>query len=159
MEQVTVTVSWQQFGVQILIGVHIQVSSNVGLKALAASESYAAETLPFDYGSIASLSYALVLVIQLLLNSVKTVVYYDSAKIDQSICQAMVLNDLPYRVFFERLSESFEHLEFVPVAKGRHIEILRKKLTQLVSSRSTNEIQQDNLRAILNKFVGQEGED
>ena len=93
------------------------------------------------------------LVIQLLLNSVKTVVYYDSARIDKSALPITALDGLLYQNFFERLSKSFEHLEFVPVAKGRHMEALRKKLVQLVNSRNTNEIQQDNLQEILRKFA------
>jgi hypothetical protein len=153
LEQVAVTVSWQRLGPRILIGVRIQVSSNIGLKALEASESYTAETIPSGYCSIGSLSYALMLVIQLLLNSVKTVVYYDSARIDKSALPVTGLDGLLYQNFFERLSESFEHLEFVPVAKGRHMEALRKKLVQLVNSRNTNEIQQDNLQEILRKFA------
>lgn len=153
LEQVAVTVSWQQLGSRVLIGVRIHISSNTGLKGLEASESYTAETLPSEYCSIGSLSYALMLVIQLMLNSVKTVVYYDSVRIDKLVLPATALDDLLYRDFFERLSESFEHLEFVPVSKGRHMEALRKKLVQLVNSRNTNEILQDNLKEILCKFA------
>lgn len=148
------TVSWQRFGAQILIGVRIQVSSNVGLKALDASESYRAETLPSACRSIGSLSYALVLVIQLMLNSIKTVVFYDSDKIDRANIPTLASDELPYQIFFEQLSGSFERLEFVPVSKGRHMETLRKKLAQLVSSSKTNEIQRDDLQAILRKFAG-----
>jgi hypothetical protein len=123
------------------------------MKALAASESYTAETLLSDGYSIGSLSYALMLVIQLMLNTVKTVVYYDSARIDQSALPATAMQGLHYREFFERLSESFECLEFVPVSKGWHMEALRRKLVQLVNCPKTNEILEDNLLEILHKFT------
>lgn len=153
LDQVAVTVSWQQFGSRILMGVRIQVSSKTGMKALAASESYTAETLPSVYYSIGSLSYALMLVIQLMLNTVKTIVYYDSARIDQSALPGATVEGLQYREFFERLSESVEFLEFVPVSKGWHIEALRRKLVQLVNCPKTNEILEDNLQEILHKFT------
>jgi hypothetical protein len=153
LEQIAVTVSWRPLGLQILIGVRIHVSSNVGMKALDESESYTAETLPSDCWGLGSMAYALVLVIQLILNSVKTVVYYDSA--------FPLLPTTPdgsyYGDFLKRLSESFEHLEFVPVQKGRHLESLRKKLIQLMDSSTTNEIQQENLLAIRNRSRLSEG--
>lgn len=145
MDAVAVTVSRQNIGPRVLIGVRIQITSRTGLKAMMASESYTAETLPAEYCGLASLSYALALLIQLMVNSVKTIVYYDNRRIDDSF-QTAASDSLPYRDFFERLSASFAQLEFVPVTKGRHIEDLREKLTQLGSSRNTNEIQQDNFQ-------------
>jgi hypothetical protein len=152
MDQVAVTVSWQTLGKQILVGVRIQISSNTGLKALDASESYTAESLPSECRGIGALSYVLVLVIQLMLNSVATVVYFDSARIDIAAPSAVTLDNQMYQDFFKHLSESFVQLEFVPVSKGRHVEALRKKLTQLLASRDTNEIQQENIREIMNRF-------
>ncbi len=149
MDQVAVTVSWQTLGKQILIGVRIQVASNSGLKALDASESYTAESFPAECCGSGSLSYALVLVIQLMLNSVATIVYYDSAGIDAAVLPAANQHNHEYQGLFKQLSESFTQLEFVPVSKGRHMEMLRDKLTQLASSRTTNEIQQESIREIL----------
>ena len=50
---------------------------------------------------------------------------------------------------------SFAQLEFVPVSKGRHVEMLRNKLTQLLACRDTNEIQQENFREIMCRFTEQ----
>jgi len=124
------------------------------LKALDESESYTAENLPSECRGIGSLSYALVLVIQLMLNSVATTVYFDSARIDSTVPPATKQNNLMmYQDLFKQLSESFTQLEFVPVSKGRHMEALRNKLTQLLNCRSTNEIQQENLREIMCRFT------
>jgi hypothetical protein len=153
MSQVAVTVSWQAFGQRTLIGVQIQVSSNAGLKTLDASESYTAESLTSECRGIGSLSYSLVLVLQLMLNSVATVVYFDSARIYSNVTADTNRDNKMYQIFFKRLSESFTQLEFVPVSKGRHIEALRSKLTQLLNCHTTNEIQQENLGEILCRFA------
>lgn len=156
MDQVAVTVSWQAHGKRILVGIRIQVSSNAGLKALDASESYTAESLSPDCCGIGALSYALVLVIQLMLNSVATIVYFDSARIDKAAHSAVNPDNQRCQDFFKQLSESFAQLEFVPVSKGRHVEMLRNKLMQLLACRDTNEIQQENLREIMCRFTEQD---
>ncbi len=153
MDQVAATVSFETFGTRILVGVRIQISSNSGLKALDASESYTAETLPCECRGIGTLNYALALVIQLMLNSVATVVYFDSTRIDSAAPSAKNPDYQMYQDFFQHLSGSFAQLECVPVSKGRHVEALRSKLKQLMVCRDTNEIQQENVREIMSRFA------
>lgn len=156
LDQVAVTVSLQPLGSLTLIGVHIQVSSNVGIKALKASESYTAEPLPVSDRALAALSYALVLSVQLLLHSIKTVVYFDSERIDKTVLAAPVEEVRPFQLFLGRVSACFDRLEFIPVAKGAHLELLREKLTQLAilaKTNDTNEIQQANLQEMVSRVA------
>lgn len=152
LDQIAVTVSWKAMGSRTLIGVRIRVSSNVGIKAINASESYVAEVLEPKHRGRASVCYALVLVIQLVLHSVKTIVYYDVAKIDNPVERAADVLGEGYQAFFDALCECFEHLEFVPVSKGKYIEMLRRKLDRLTSGK-TNEVMQGDIQEIMQRSV------
>ncbi len=155
LDQIAVTVSYKMEGKKNLTGIRIRVSSNVGIKAIDASESYISEFVPPEHQSIVSICHALVLVIQLTLHSVKTVVYYDADKIDHPVSQSIIDPGDIYLCFFNILSECFEHLEFVPTSKGKYMEKLRKKLGVLVGNRKTNEIVMGDILEMLNKIKGQ----
>lgn len=150
LEQVTVTVSWLALGAQTLIGIRVRVASNVGLKALDASESYLLETIASKQRGLVSICHALVLLIQLMLHPVKTVLYYDADQMDDPLAAAPEIADR-YQPFFETLLEYFEQLEFVPVTKGQHLEKLRRKLDQLSRNDKANEIVPSDILEIIDK--------
>ncbi len=151
LEQVAVTVSWQAIGAKTLIGIRVRISSNVGLKALDASESYLVEHVEPDRRGLAALSHALVLLIGLMLHPVNTLVYYDTRAITQSPLETIGEPEDRYRVFFSRLLEAFDHLEFVPAAKGPSVEKLRRKLEQLSREDRANEIVPGNIATMMEK--------
>jgi hypothetical protein len=151
LEQVAVTVSWLAMGTQTLIGIRVRISSKVGLKALDASESYLLETIPPKQRGLISICHALVLLIQLMLPAVKTVLYYDAHQIDDPLATTPETADR-YQAFFERLLACFEHLEFVPVTKGQHLEKLRRKLAQLARNDKANEIVPGDILEIIEKL-------
>jgi len=63
LDQVAITVSWRALGDQTLIGIRVRISSNVGLKALDASESYLVERVEPDQRGLAAVCHALFLLI------------------------------------------------------------------------------------------------
>ncbi|KPA17171.1 hypothetical protein MHK_002593 [Candidatus Magnetomorum sp. HK-1] len=140
LDQIAVTVSHKIKDSNSLIGIQIKVSSNIGIKAINASESYISEFVSLENQSIVTICYALILVIQLTLHSVKTVVYYDADTIDHSVSQSTIDPEDIYLRFFINLSECFDNLEFVPTSKGKYMEKLRKKLDVLLGNKKTNEI-------------------
>jgi len=151
LDQVAVTVSWRMLGDQTLLGIRVRISSNVGLKALDASESYLVERVDPDRRGLVAVCHALVLLIQLMLYSVKTLVYYDTRNIDNPLAQATGEAGDPYRAFFDTLFECFEDLEFIPAPKGKYVEKLRRKLDQLARDGKTNEIVPGNILEIIDK--------
>lgn len=158
LEQVAVTVSWQALGADTLIGIRVRISSKVGLKALDASESYLVETIEPDRRGLVALCHALVLLIQLMLHPVKTLVYYDTRKITQSPVEVTGETADRYRMFFTRLLEAFDRLEFVPAARGKYVEKLRDKLDQLSQDDRANEITLGNIAEMMAR-VENMGED
>lgn len=149
--QIAVTVSLRETTAGMLVGVKIRVSSNVGIKALDASESYVIEKSNRKYAGIAALDYALIFPILLMLNRVKTLIFFDTNMISlPEIQDANVKheNEL-YQLFFQ-LYESFEQIEFVPTHKGNLIDRLRVKLSNL-SKGNSNEIKPGNLAEIIQK--------
>lgn len=157
LDQVAVTVSWHPLGTQTLIGLRVRISSNVGLKALDASESYLLETIESDRRGLVALCHALILLIQLRLHPVKTLIYYDTHRIDDPPVGTAVETEASYQAFFDTLLDCFEDLEFGPAPKGKYVEKLRRKLKQLVHTAWTNEIVPGNIAEIIAK-VGQRDE-
>ncbi len=119
LEQVAVTVSWLARGNHTLIGIRVRIASNVGLKALDASESYLLETIAPEQRGLVSICHALVLLIQLMLHPVKTVIYYDAHHIDNPLVPASSKGGEHYQTFFNVLLACFEDLEFVPAPRGK----------------------------------------
>jgi hypothetical protein len=152
LEQVAVSVSWLERGTETLIGIRVRIASNVGLKALEASESYLLETIAPKQRGLVSICHALVLLIQLMLHPAKTVLYYDADQMDDPLAAAPEIADR-YQPFFETLLECFEQLEFVPVTKGQHLEKLRRKLDQLSRNDKANEIVPGDILEIANKVT------
>jgi hypothetical protein len=128
-----------------LIGIRVRISSNVGLKALDASESYLVEPIDPTYRGLVSICHALVLLIQLMLHPVKTLIYYDTLEIDDPLAPVTGEVGDRCRVFLDTLLECFDHLEFVPAPKGKYVEQLRGKLKQLAGAGQTNEIVPGNI--------------
>ena len=151
MELVAVTVSFESFKSSMLIGVRIKISSNTGAKALEASESYVREKIESGNREIVSLCYSLLIPIQLMLNHVKTIIYFDTHSfVDPIKLKNLKVSD-QFQFGYQKLLESFPQIEFVPSAKGFFIERLRRKLDDLSMSNS-NEIVKGNFLEICNKI-------
>jgi hypothetical protein len=149
MDMAAVTVSFESFRSSILIGIRIKISSNTGAKALDASESYISEKAEPENKTIAAMSYALILPIQLMLNHIKTIIYYDARTFaEPGIFQGNgKLNQ--HQFMYKKLLESFPKIEFQPSAKGFFIERLRQKLYDLSMS-NTNEIVEGGISEMIN---------
>lgn len=150
MDMVAITVSFEKFKSSILIGIRIKISSKTGAKALDASESYISEKAEPENRNIIAMSYALILPIQLMLNHVKTILYYDASIFTEpgKFQSDEILNQ--YQFLYNKLLESFSKIEFEPSAKGFFIERLRQKLNNL-SMFNSNEIVQGNISEIINQ--------
>lgn len=150
MDTVAVTVSFESFKSSILIGVRIKISSNTGAKALDASESYISEKAEPGNRDITAMNYALIIPIQLMLNHVNTIVYYDTRTFtgvnqfqsSEKLCQHQFLHS--------KLLEAFPKIEFQSSAKGFFIERLRRKLDDLSMSNS-NEIVQGSISGMIDE--------
>ncbi len=140
IDQVSVTVSIRSMGAKTLTGIRIRVSSNVGIKAFDASENYIVEKIPSKSRSIASVCHALALLIQLMLHPAKTLVFWDATNMQDPKEYAAKDPDAPFSIFFTRLWESFNDLEFIAAPKGKFVERLRRKMNDLANNPRTNEI-------------------
>ncbi len=152
LEQVMITVSWQSFGPSSTIfGIKIRISSNIGIKALDASESYICDDVSITNRNVVALSYALIASVQLMLHNVKTILYYDSPKISSPLLSKEHNDVNPYNELFNQLVENFSDIEFVAASKGNLIERLRDKLKHLAKHKS-NEVVLKNI--LDNKLLG-----
>lgn len=146
---VAITVSWKPLYASTLFGMKFRISSNIGIKALDASENYFCEKIALEHRNIVATNYAFILSIQLMLHGVKTHVYYDSPKMTNPALYLCDENQNSHVKLFAKLHKNFSDIEFIPSTKGRFIERLRTKLEDL-SIGSTNEIVPGNMSEIIN---------
>jgi hypothetical protein len=156
LDQVTVTVSWRAMGADTLIGVRLRISSTVGIKALDASEAYFLESASPEHRGNAALCHAFVLCLQLMLQSVRTVIYFDVHAIEDPSTAAD--SDAPYLTLLRRLMPLFGKLTFTPTTKGPLLDRLRAKLDTLAGNRNSNEIVPGELQTVLRRFEERQGE-
>jgi len=152
LDETAITVSWKACKKSTLFGIKIRVSSNIGIKAFDASESYIIDNiLPEDRGVVA-LNYAMILAIQLMLNSIKTNLFYDSPQIRDPLIHPQKDQSSLHVNLFPKLHESFSSIEFIPTVKGKLIERLRAKLQNLSVSK-TNEIITGDISEVSNRAL------
>ena len=151
MEMVAITISFNSFKSYALIGVRIKISSSTGAKALDASEKYFREKLDLEYSEIIALCYAMIVPIQLMLNHVKTILYFDTRTFEEPSKYQSYETEGQYHYMYSKLIDSFSQIEFTPSAKGLFIERLRRKLSDLSMSNS-NEIVKGNISEISSKI-------
>ena len=144
LDTLTVTLSWKAYGRSTLFGVKLRISSNIGVSALDASESYISEDILPEYRDQVAFCYALILPIQLLLQGIKTQIYYDALTMISPENAFTPNENMSYSTLFTELSQTFPDIEFIPSTKGCFIERLRKKLIQL-SMGGSNEIVTGNI--------------
>lgn len=154
MEQVAITVSYRHSKPSTLVGVRIKISSKTGRKALDASESYIGEKVESENSELLALNHSLIPAVQLMLNHVKTVIYYDTQKIQDPKRYLSGKPEPQSQLMFNKLVESFSQIEFVSSAKGFFIERLRRKLDDIAVSH-TNEIVHGRIREIENEIAGE----
>lgn len=142
LAELAVTVSSLSTSRGTLLGIRLRVVANNGMKALDASESYLMESCEPRHGGSAGLCQSLIIPIQLLLCSLKTIVFHDSPK-------ATV--DTPYAFCFERLRDCYPALSFQACSKGFQIERLRRKLVDL-SRGESNEVRPSRLSEYLGRL-------
>jgi hypothetical protein len=146
---VAITISWKTFNTLTLIGVKFRISTNIGKRALDASENYYCERIAPEHRDIVAINYAFILSIQLILHSVETHVYFDSPKMTNPAMYLSDENQSSHAKLLATLYENFSDIEFIPSTKGRFIERLRAKLEDL-SVGNSNEIIHGNMSEILN---------
>ena len=155
LDQVAVTVSWRAMGADTLVGVRLRISSTVGIKALDASEAYFLETPAPEQRGNAALCHAFVLCLQLMLQSVRTLIYFDAHAIEDPSAAMAADSEDRYLNLLGRLMPLFDKLAFTSTTKGRYLERLRTKLDKLAGDRNDNEIVLGELRAMLRRFEEQ----
>ncbi len=148
LDQVAITVSWEPLKSSTIFGIKFRISSNVGIKALDASENYISDEIEPENRNIVAFNYALILSIQLMLHFVKTQVYYDAPKIEDPLLNLQNGHQSPYLMLFTELKKNFNNIEFIPSTKGWFVERLRAKLRDL-SKYKSNEIVAGNISDIL----------
>ena len=151
LDQAAVTVSWLGQGDQTLIGIRVCTTFNVGLKALDASESYLLEAIAPSQRGLVSICHALVLLIQLVLQPVKTVVYCDAQQIGDPLAPKSPGRN---QTFFASLLDCFAQLKFVPVTQNQHLAKLQRKLNQLVRHDRAGEIVTGDILNLIDKVIG-----
>ena len=132
-----------------LFGLKFRIPTNIGKKALDASENYFCDKIAPQYRDIVAINSALILSIQLMLHGVETIAYFDSPKMTNPALQLSGEDQSPHTKLFATLHENFSDIEFVPSTKGRFIERLRAKLENL-SVGNSNEIVPGQISEILN---------
>lgn len=151
IEQIAITVSYKPSKSSMLIGIKFRISSNCGVKALDASESYISEKIKSENREIVALNYSLILAIQLMLNHIKTSIFFDTQRFEDPQKYLYKENQDQYQFMFKKLAENFKQIEFMPSAKGLFIERLRRKLEDLSIS-NNNEIVHGKIFEIENKI-------
>ena len=149
LDLVAVTVSWKALNASTLFGLKFRISTNIGKKALDASENYFCDRIAPQYRDIVATNYALILSIQLMLHGVATIIYFDSPKMKNPALSLNGQDQNPHAKFFATLHQNFSDIEFIPSTKGRFIERLRAKLEDL-SVGNSDEIVSGNMSEILN---------
>jgi len=157
LDLVALTVSWKALNTTTLFGLKIRISTNIGKKALDASENYFRDQIAPQYRDIVAVNYALILSIQLMLHGVQTKAYFDYPKMTNPVHHPSCQDQGPHAELLATLHEKFFDIEFIPSTKGRFIERLRSKLKDL-STGSSNEIVSGNMSEILNKVKGRRWE-
>ena len=127
---------------------NFKISTTIGKKALDASENCFRDQIVPPYRGIAAINYGLILSIQLILNGVETIVYFDSPKMTNPASHLSDEDQSPHAKLFATLNVNFSEIKFIPSTKGRFIERLRTKLEDL-SAGSSNEIVQGYMPEIL----------
>ncbi len=151
MEQVAITVSYMSSKSSMLIGVKFRISSNSGVKALDASESYISEKIECENREIVALNHSLILAIQLTLSHIKTTIFFDTHRFEDPKKYLSNEDQDQYQFMFKKLVENFNQLEFTPSAKGLFIERLRRKLEGLTVLNS-NEVVSGRISEIENEI-------
>jgi hypothetical protein len=148
LDFVALTVSWKALNTSTLFGLKVKISTNIGKKALDASENYFCDHIEPQHRDIAAINYTLILSIQLMLNGVETIVYFDSPKITNPELNLSGDDQSQHALLFATLHQNFSDLKFIPSTKGRFIERLRTKLEDLSAGKS-NEIVPGNMSEML----------
>jgi hypothetical protein len=151
LDLVALTVSWKALNASTLFGLKLRISTNIGKKALDASENYFCDQIAAQHRNIVAINYALILSIQLMLHGVETKIYFDSPKMTNPVPHLCCEDQGVHAELFDRLQENFSDIEFIPSKKGRFVERLRTKLEDL-SIGESNEIVSGYMSEILNNF-------
>lgn len=142
ISNIDISVSKLENRSNILIGIKIRAISNNGIKSLNASEIYIVEDQNQDQIVI---SYVLIALLRLCLNSIATTIYYDSDNINAEIDSKL---HSEFSELFIILKSHFNQLTFKAVNKGKNIEMVRRKLGQLNMHDPGNEIVTEDIKKI-----------
>ncbi len=157
LDQIAVTVSYSPLGREVLIGIRMRVSATTGQKALDASENYSRATIAVEDRDLAVICQSMVLLHQLMLESVKTLIFWDALQINEPPPAAADARG-SFAPLYTALLASFPGLEFVPTPKGPFIDRLRRKLDDLAGHLTTNEIVASDLGKLAQQFASREPE-
>jgi hypothetical protein len=155
LDQIAVTVSYLPLRSDVLLGTRIRVSASTGQKALDASELYARAAIPEEERDLAAICQALVLLKQLMLDSLKTLIFWDALCFHQPPPAGCVPEER-FGALYTALVASFPQLELVPTPKGPYMERLRRKLSDLAGNPANNEIVASPLVQLAQQLAGRE---
>ena len=146
IRDIAATISWQNYNAQIVCGLKIQISSNTGVKNFTATENYFLENVDNDLKNYACFCHVLIVLLQLKLHSIDTMIFFDAPVFSQN-----PETKLPekYTKFKNLLLTDFKNVNFQPVAKGYHLENLKKKISTVIKNQ-TNELKTGNLEHLIN---------
>jgi hypothetical protein len=147
IDNIDISVSKLKTKSKILIGVKIRAISNNGIKSLDASEIYIDEDQNQDQIIIC---YVLIALLRLCLNSISTIIYYDLNEIKGDFDSKL---NMEFSELYVTLKSYFNRLTFNPVSKGKNIEMVRRKLSQLSKHDAGNEIITGDIEKINKKLT------
>ncbi|MDA3781349.1 MAG: hypothetical protein PF487_14155, partial [Bacteroidales bacterium] len=148
IDNIDISVSKQENKSKIIIGIKIRAISNNGIKSLDASEIYIIEDQTQDHKLL--ICYVLVALLRLRLNSKTTTIYYDLNEINSDFDSKL---NTELSELYITLRSYFNQLTFKPVNKGKNIEMVRRKLSQLSKHDAGNEIITGDIKKIEKKLT------
>lgn len=148
INNIDISLSQKQGREKTLIGLKIRAISNNGIKSLDASEIYIIENQYKDQRVL--LCYVLIALLRLNLNSKTTTIYYDQTQISGDFNSELKTE---FAKLYETLKSYFDQLIINSVKKGKNIEMLRRKLNQLIKNDAGKEIVVGDIEKIRGRMM------
>lgn len=149
IDNIDVSVSKKDNKNKTLIGIKIRAISKNGIKSLDASEIYIVEEKNQDHKML--FCYVLIALLRLCLNAKATTIFYDMSEINGDFDPNL---NTEFSELYNTLKGYFSQLSVKPVDKGKNIEMVRNKLSQLIKNDAGNEIINGDIVKINIKISG-----
>lgn len=141
IKEIAATISWRNYKNKIVCGLKLHISSNTGIKAFTGTENFFLENVESNLNNFTTIAHVLIVMLNLKLQFVKTIIYFDEPVFSSQSSKKI---HEKYENFQKTLINEFKNIKFQPVAKGYHLENLKKKISAIIQNQ-TNELKEGNL--------------